>query len=635
RRVTRLRLPAYPFARSRYWVRAEQQAPAPAVVTTAEQSPPPAAPAAPPAPRKPVVLRDLADVPHRIDTADAAPAAAKPQVSLTSASPRPEPEPEAPSVCPVTLEHDVLEDLKAAADLDFGGMVATLNRTGVMVERLIPYSEEFAEYAGNSGGEALDLGCAYGVASIAALERGARVVALDMEQKHLDILGQRVNDEARQRLSLRRGMLPDVDFEAGRFTAVHASRVMHFLAPDDFRLTLRKMYDWLAPGGKVFLSSDSPYFGYWASKAADYEARRDAGDPWPGYIDDVAAHFEAAHVVGGPPLINAIDPEVFRRECEAAGFVVERAGFFGAVGVDRESYGAPAPDMEHVGIIASKPDGPVSPSTAAATSADGNRIHYRVRGDGPTALVLIHGLGCDASYWDRQLEHFADRFTVVAPDLAGHGGSGRSRQRWTVEAFAEDVVAVVEQEGLDDVILVGHSLGGPVMVAAERLLGGRVRGLIGVDTLHNFEPKALSAEQLDRFVRTFSEQPVQARELFLDGARDDLVALVERTREETGAAVVDGAFREMLTYLQDVPKHVDVPLVLINSTSWMPTNLTAARRYGVEVELVDGVGHFVMLEAPLTFNAILRRRLEQLAPDVAAGQHGSGRTGAAAEGADS
>ncbi|MEU6903917.1 amino acid adenylation domain-containing protein [Streptomyces coeruleorubidus] len=635
RRVTRLRLPAYPFARSRYWVRAEQQAPAPAVVTTAEQSPPPAAPAAPPAPRKPVVLRDLADVPHRIDTADAAPAAAKPQVSLTSASPRPEPEPEAPSVCPVTLEHDVLEDLKAAADLDFGGMVATLNRTGVMVERLIPYSEEFAEYAGNSGGEALDLGCAYGVASIAALERGARVVALDMEQKHLDILGQRVNDEARQRLSLRRGMLPDVDFEAGRFTAVHASRVMHFLAPDDFRLTLRKMYDWLAPGGKVFLSSDSPYFGYWASKAADYEARRDAGDPWPGYIDDVAAHFEAAHVVGGPPLINAIDPEVFRRECEAAGFVVERAGFFGAVGVDRESYGAPAPDMEHVGIIASKPEGPVSPSTAAATSADGNRIHYRVRGDGPTALVLIHGLGCDASYWDRQLEHFADRFTVVAPDLAGHGGSGRSRQRWTVEAFAEDVVAVVEQEGLDDVILVGHSLGGPVMVAAERLLGGRVRGLIGVDTLHNFEPKVLSAEQLDRFVRTFSEQPGQARELFLDGARDDLVALVERTREETGAAVVDGAFREMLTYLQDVPKHVDVPLVLINSTSWMPTNLTAARRYGVEVELVDGVGHFVMLEAPLTFNAILRRRLEQLAPDVAAGQHGSGRPGAAAEGADS
>ncbi|MFF9687117.1 amino acid adenylation domain-containing protein [Streptomyces sp. NPDC014623] len=635
RRVTRLRLPAYPFARNRYWVRAEQQAPAPApaVVTAAEQGPAPAVPAGP---RKPVVLRDLADVPHRIGTPDT-PAAVRPQVSLVPLPPapaRPDVEPATAAVRPVTRDHDVLEDLKAAADLDFGGMVATLNRTGVMVERLIPYSEEFAQYAGDSDGEALDLGCAYGVASIAALERGARVVALDMEQKHLDILGQRVNDEARQRLSLRQGMLPDVDFEAGRFTAVHAGRVMHFLAPDDFRLTLRKMYDWLVPGGKVFLSSDSPYFGYWASKAADYEARRNAGDPWPGYIDDVAAHFDAAHVAGGPPLINTIDPEVFRRECEAAGFVVERAGFFGTVGVDRESYGAPAPDMEHAGVIARKPDGTAPAATATAVSADGNRIRYRVRGHGPTALVLIHGLGCDASYWDRQLEHFADRYTVVAPDLAGHGGSGRSRQRWTVEAFAEDVVAVVGQEGLDDVILVGHSLGGPVMLAAERLLGGRVRGLVGVDTLHDFEPKALSAEQLDRFVRTFSEQPMEARELFLDGAPDDLVALVARTREETGAAVVSAAFREMLTYLQDVPKHFDVPVVLINSTSWMPTNLTAARRYGVEVELVDGVGHFAMLEAPLTFNAALRRRLEQIAPAGAAGQDGSG-PGAAAEGADS
>ncbi|EPH43453.1 non-ribosomal peptide synthetase [Streptomyces aurantiacus] len=629
-RVPRLRLPAYPFARNRYWVTgpssgAEAPARQPVEATAV--------------PGKPVVLRDLADVPHRLDTAGATSATDQPpRVSLT---PLTDPSaPVAPSAedtaaaHPVTRDHDVLEDLKAAAAIDFGGMVATLNRTGVMVERLIPYSAEFAEYAGGGDGEVLDLGCAYGVASIAALERGARVVALDMEQKHLDILEQRVNDEARERLSLRRGMLPDVDFEAGRFTAVHASRVMHFLTPDGVRLTLRKMYDWLAPGGKVFLSSDSPYFGYWASKAADYEARKRAGDPWPGYIDDVAAHFEEAHVIGGPPLINAIDPDVFRRECEAAGFVVERAGFFGAVGVDRESYGAPAPDMEHVGVIARKPQDAAAVGLPAATasSADGNRVTYRVRGSGPTALVFIHGLGCDATFWDLQVDHFAGRHTVVTLNLAGHGGSGGTRRRWTVEAFAEDVAAVVDHAGLDDVILVGHSLGGPVMLAAERLLGGRVRALIGVDTLHNFEPKAMDADELDRFARTFMDQPMQPRELFLDDARDDLVQLVARTREETGADVVSGAFRELLTYLQDVPKHFDVPLVLINSTSWMPTNLTAARRYGVEVELVDGVGHFVMLEDPGTFNAVLRRYVDRFTP--VAGQDG-GESGATVEGAGS
>ncbi|MGW0791223.1 amino acid adenylation domain-containing protein [Streptomyces sp. NPDC002911] len=683
-RPTRLRLPAYPFARNRYWVGGERPGPTTSVsppsptptptaastVTVAPTSTVPATAGAPrpvdgtrTASREPVVLTDLAETPHRLEVRrgdrDAGRASrerrhARGTVSLTPLSSQEPTAPEAaaPPRAPiaVTREHDVLEDLKTAAAIDFGGMVATLNRTGVMVEHLIPYSSDFADFAGLRGGEVLDMGCAYGVASIAALERGARVVALDMEQKHLDILEQRVNDESRHLLTLRRGTLPDVDFEDERFTAVHAGRVMHFLDPDGVRLILRKMFRWLTPGGKVFLSTDSPYFGYWASKAADYEERKRAGDPWPGYIDDVAAHFDPAHVVGGPSLINALDPEVFRRECEAAGFAVERAGFFGAVGVDRESYGAPGPDMEHVGIIARKPTGPPAPHThatlpqaatmtetttgrggaAEARSADGTRIHYRVRGSGPTALVLIHGLGCDASYWDRQIPSFEGRFTVIALDLAGHGRSGNDRRKWTIEAFAQDVAAVVEHAGVRDVVLIGHSLGGPVMLAAAPLLGASVQGMIGVDTLHNLDPERLDAARLDRFVRSFSDQPVKARELFLDTARQDLIELVERTRARVGGAIVSAAFREMLTYLQDVPKHFDVPLVLVNSTSWMPTNLAAAHRYGVEVDLVEGVGHFVMLEAPDTFNALLGRRIDRMVPR--AGYDG-GR-GASAEGSD-
>ncbi|MFD9789951.1 amino acid adenylation domain-containing protein [Streptomyces sp. NPDC059070] len=643
RRPARLRLPTYPFARNRYWVRAQTQvAPEESAATeksaaggkpAAEVRPAGHAPAAPvargarpapaesAAPVKPVVLADPAAFPHRL--AEPAPARGRTRERTVALTPLPAP------ARPVTREHDILEDLKSAANLDFGGMVATLNRTGVMVEHLIPYSSEFAEYAGECGGEVLDLGCAYGIASIAALERGARVVALDMEKKHLEILEQRVNDDARTRLTLRQGVLPDVDFEDGRFTAVHASRVMHFLTPEGVGVTLRKMFRWLEPGGKVFLSTDSPYFGYWASKAADYEARRLAGDPWPGYIADVAAHFEAAHVVGGPSLINALDPEVFRRECEAAGFVVERAGYFGAVGVDRGSYGAPGPDMEHVGIIARKPEAAgaagsgdtagagirrrgaaPAPAAAAGPRDETGRVgdvQYRVRGTGTTALVLIHGLGCDMTYWERQAEYFADRYTVVTPDLAGHGGSGRERRHWTVEAYARDVADVVARVGAEDVVLVGHSLGGPVMLAAEPLLGGRVRGMVGVDTLHTFDPQPLSARQLDRFVRSFADAPVRAEELFLDTGGADLVALVERTRAQVGEAIVSASFREMLRYLQRLPKRFGAPVTLVNSTSWMPTDTASAAKYGVDVEFVDGVGHFVMLEAPEVLNASLER----------------------------
>ncbi|HEY0191658.1 MAG TPA: alpha/beta fold hydrolase, partial [Kofleriaceae bacterium] len=490
----RLRMPSYPFARGRYWI-----AEAPASVPVVE------APASLDKPRN-IVLSPLADAPAAVaPVIPAAVEAAAPvaPAAVEAAAPVAPAADAAAARSAAMREHDILQDLKAAANVDFHGMVVTLNRTGVMVEHLIPYSIEFADYAGQCGGEVLDLGCAYGIAAIAALERGARVVALDMEQRHLDILGQRVTPEARARLTLVRGVLPDVDFADGRFAAVHASRVIHFLSPDDVRGVLRKMYRWLAPGGRLFLSSDSPYFGYWATRSDDYDARRRAGDPWPGYIADVSRYFDPRDVAGGPPLINALDPEVLDRECRAAGFVVERTGYFGAVGVgrDRRAHGAPGPDMEHVGVIAQRPLGdPVRPEPAGrvARSSDGAAIHYQVHGGGRgAALVLIHGLGCDAGFWDSQLDALAGDHTVVVLDLAGHGRSAAQRAAWTIEAFADDVIAVVRDAGLAEVVLIGHSLGGPIMIEAAARLPGAVRGLIGVDTLHNLEPRRLTAAQID------------------------------------------------------------------------------------------------------------------------------------------
>src|SRR5918994_764401 len=97
----------------------------------------------------------------------------------------------------------------------------------------------------------------------------------------------------------------------------------------------------------------------------------------------------------------------------------------------------------------------------------------RCRGWGP-ALVFVHGWSCDRSYWSRQLPHFAGRHNVVAIDLAGHGESGVGRQAWTMPAFGDDVVAAVEQLGLESTVLIGHSMGGDVIVDAALKLPDRV-----------------------------------------------------------------------------------------------------------------------------------------------------------------
>lgn len=513
----------------------------------------------------------------------------------------------------VLKDHDILEDLKSAFASGFKGMVPTLNRTGVMVEQLIPYSSDFAQYAGSCGGEVLDIGCAYGIATIAALEHGAKVFAVDLEQKHLDILEQRVDEKFRDRLFLKQAKLPNVDFKDGQFSAIHASRVIHFLRPEEVRLTLQNMYRWLKPGGKIFLSTDSPYFGYWQSKASEYEQRKRDGDAWPGFIENVADHFDLADVVGGPSLINALDPDVFERECLDVGFVVEKVGFFGGVGVELSAQQAPYSGMEHVGIIAQKPIIPKSPGIKhrnSILSRDGVRINYEVSGSGSKAMVLVHGLGCNSNFWFNQVDYFSHEYCVVNIELAGHGNSGGNRENWSVEAYANDVASVINSLGLSDIVMVGHSLGGLVIVEAEHLVNVSVIGLIGVDTLHNVKPKLLTEEQLKLYVDSVFENEVDIKDMFLPDAYPSLIRLVESVRSLVSKHILKASFFEMVAYMQTVSSRIRVPLTLINSSSWSTTNVNAAKSQGIHVESIANVGHYSMLEAPGPLNKLIETQLK-------------------------
>ena len=112
---------------------------------------------------------------------------------------------------------------------------------------------------------------------------------------------------------------------------------------------------------------------------------------------------------------------------------------------------------------------------------DGIRVSYETHGAGSPALVFVHGWSCDRGYWRGQLEPFSRRFKVVAVDLGGHRESGADRERWTIASFGADVAAVVEAEDLAPIILIGHSMGGDVILEAARRLKGRVAGLVWVD----------------------------------------------------------------------------------------------------------------------------------------------------------
>lgn len=249
------------------------------------------------------------------------------------------------------------------------GMIPTLNGTGAMTTVLPACSQLFVEAAATAEGPVMDMGCAYGVATVAALEQGAQVLAVDIEEQHLRILSAGVAPQLRARLSTQAGALPGIDFAPGSFQAIHAARILHFLPPQAFRESIRKMAQWLAPGGRLFLICDSPYFPHWAARVDEYERLSAQGEEWPGYIADIAGYFRsrvqasasnaidsgshASDALNGTPLINLVDPETLARECRLAGLQIEEAGYEG-LAIDYD--GQPAEGgLEHASVIAFKP----------------------------------------------------------------------------------------------------------------------------------------------------------------------------------------------------------------------------------------------------------------------------------------
>lgn len=252
---------------------------------------------------------------------------------------------------------------------------------------------------------------------------------------------------------------------------------------------------------------------------------------------------------------------------------------------------------------------PTDPTAASTNAADGLRIRFDSAGSGEPALVLIHGGLCDRSYWAAQVEGLADACRVIALDLPGHGESGTGRHQWTIESFGEDVAQVVCASGARKVVLAGHSMGGPVAIEAARRLGPAVAGVVVLDMLHQPDAKP---SPLPPGMGPDEMKAIMRRGMFLPGSDP---ALQDRVLDAMFAVPpqVAGAMRRALgayDALAGLRAVAGIPVTLILSELRpIDTGQIRALHPGARVLVVKGAGHFLMMEAPATLNALLRAEL--------------------------
>lgn len=264
---------------------------------------------------------------------------------------------------------------------------------------------------------------------------------------------------------------------------------------------------------------------------------------------------------------------------------------------------------------------------AVVASADGASIHYEVQGAGEPTLVFVHGWSCDAGYWREQVAPFAAAHRVVALDLAGHGASGLERTDYTMAAFGADVVAVLAAEGIDDAILIGHSMGGPVVVEAALAAPQRVRGLIGIDNFQDMHA-ALTAEQIAGFAGAmqadFAGTVVPwVRSMFPADADPALVEQIAVDMAAAPPAVGISAIAHTLAWMGGGGSG-RLPLLAVNLTTISgdrhPTDVAGNRTLvpGFALRLMTDTGHFPMLEKPGEFNGLLAEAIAEFNGEGAA-----------------
>src|SRR5690606_13600260 len=200
----------------------------------------------------------------------------------------------------------------------------------------------------------LEVGCAYGVSTLPALEAGGIVTASDMEPGHLEILEKKVPPHLRDNLELVVGRLPEMDFPEGRFHGILCSRVLHFLTGEDIEASVRKMARWLAPGGRLFLVADTPY-GIWRKAIPQFEEGKADGNRWPGYMEGIHDYLPGPgpkKTIDKPPFLNLLDPGLMARTCEESGLEVLEAAFIPRPDFDGLGH---MDGRENAGVLAIRP----------------------------------------------------------------------------------------------------------------------------------------------------------------------------------------------------------------------------------------------------------------------------------------
>jgi sigma-B regulation protein RsbQ len=256
----------------------------------------------------------------------------------------------------------------------------------------------------------------------------------------------------------------------------------------------------------------------------------------------------------------------------------------------------------------------LSLSLSAAT-VDGLHIHSTTTGNGAKTVILVHGYTCDESTWTEQVPALAKEYRVVTLDLPGHGKSDSPKDgKFSMDLFARAIEAVREEVKANKVILVGHSMGTPVVLRYAHLYPTHTSALVFVDGLM---PAAAPNPAANPGAAMSGPNGHAAREAMIRGffVADTTPAVQTKVLNMMLGAPEATAVGAMNATFDPAGQTIDIPMVpILGIYAGRPLashDAVLSHFPNAEYTQVPGTGHFLMLEKPQEFNRLLLNFLAQ------------------------
>lgn len=240
---------------------------------------------------------------------------------------------------------------------------------------------------------------------------------------------------------------------------------------------------------------------------------------------------------------------------------------------------------------------------------DTTKIHYVSEGKGKDAIVLVHGWTCNLGHWRDLIPELSKRARVIALDLPGHGASDKPQIKYDMDLFAAAIDAVMKNAGVERAVLIGHSMGTPVIRQFYRKYTQKTLALVIVDgglrpfgakeareqmmaPLRGPNYKDAGAQMFFAMAATLSEADKErVRSSFLSTPQHVLVSAMETLADES-------------IYTTD---KINVPVlaILAKSPFWAADTEQFFRSLApdLEYQMWEGVSHFPFMDRPKEFNA--------------------------------